>query len=195
MNRRNALVLGTAVAGGMAGWAWQARRGPSAPRAEGGTGSGDPGSSPSSSAAAAVATFWGQGAAQPNGQRLEFSSLRGRRLLVNFWATWCPPCVKEMPLLEQFHREHGPQARPGPLGWNVLGVAIDRSEAVVEFLRARPVSYHIVVAGLEGTTWGRTLGNDKGGLPFTVAIDAGGHITHRKIGEISAGELRSWASR
>lgn len=118
---------------------------------------------------------------------------RGRVLVINFWATWCPPCVKEMPLLEQFHREHGPGRRPGPDGWTVLGVAIDRPQAVVEFLSARPVSYEIVVAGLDGTTWGRALGNDKGGLPFTVAIDTAGRISHRKIGEIAADELQRWA--
>lgn len=193
MNQRRALVLGAAAASGLAGWAWHAYRAPGGSTGSGIAGTGDAHGPASPAADPAVAAFWQQGAARPDGQRLEFASLRNRRLLVNFWATWCPPCVKEMPLLDRFHREHGPPARTGPQAWSVLGVAIDRNEAVVEFLRSRPVGYDIVVAGLDGTTWGRALGNDKGGLPFTVAIDAGGRITHRKIGEISEDELRSWA--
>ena len=190
-SRRRALVLGAAAAGGLAGWAWHAIRTPATPTGEAATPGGA--SPPPAAGDPAVAEFWRQGADRPDGRRLEFAALGGRCLLVNFWATWCPPCVKEMPLLEQFHREHGPGRRPGPDGWTVLGVAIDRPQAVVEFLRARPVSYEIVVAGLDGTTWGRALGNDKGGLPFTVAIDTAGRISHRKIGEIAADELQSWA--
>jgi thiol-disulfide isomerase/thioredoxin len=189
--RRQALVLGAAAAGGLAGWAWHSHRQPATLRGDAAPRAGA--APPLAAGDPAVAEFWQQGGDRPDGRRLDFADLRGRRLLVNFWATWCPPCVKEMPLLEQFHREHGPDRRPGPDGWRVLGVAIDRTQSVVEFLRARPVSYDIVVAGLDGTTWGRALGNDKGGLPFTVAIDAAGRISHRKIGEIDANELRRWA--
>jgi len=70
-------------------------------------------------AAAAAAALWAMRFEQPGGGELSMASLRGQPLLLNFWATWCAPCVKEMPLLDQFHREH--QAA----GWRVVGLAID----------------------------------------------------------------------
>lgn len=124
------------------------------------------------------------------GETFALSDLRGKPVVLNFWATWCPPCIREMPLLDRFHREFG--ASSDPKGWTVLGLAIDRRDAVVEFLAKQPVAYPIALAGLEGSQWSRALGNDRGGLPFTVAIDASGWISARKLGELSEAELRTW---
>lgn len=183
MNRRLWTVGTVAALATAAGVVWRARLdGATAKLGGGHAGAPDE---------AALADFWQQRVERPDGSWLELGGLRGRRLIVNFWATWCPPCVREMPLLNRFHREFGPGS--GPMGWQVLGLAIDRRDAVVEFLRVQPVGYEIALAGLAGTNWSRSLGNESGGLPFTVAISESGDVVQRKLGEISEPELRAWA--
>ncbi len=130
--------------------------------------------------------LWSLNLNTPAGTELALSSLRGRPLLVNFWATWCPPCVEEMPLLDRFFRENSAS------GWNVLGLAIDQPSSVRQFLTRTPVSFPIGLAGLEGTELGRSLGNQTGGLPFTVVIDAKGLIRQRKMGQVTPAELDRW---
>lgn len=142
------------------------------------------GSEPSPEAAA----LWSQVLDTPNGGTLAFADLRGKPLLLNFWATWCAPCVREMPLFDRFFREHG-QA-----GWQVVGVAIDSPTSVRQFLAKHPVSYPVALAGVGGTELSRTLGNTAGALPFTVMFDAAGRIVQRKPGETSLDELKQWAA-
>ena len=113
---------------------------------------------------------------------------RGKPLLVNFWATWCPPCVEELPMIDAFYRQHVGKS------WQVLGLAIDQPSAVRTFLARTPVSFPIGLAGLEGTELGKSLGNASGGLPFSVVVSAAGQLLHRKIGRLSATDLSGWAS-
>jgi thiol-disulfide isomerase/thioredoxin len=136
-----------------------------------------------------VPALWDLHFEQPGGGTLAMSSLRGRPLLVNFWATWCPPCVKEMPLLDRFHREK--QAA----GWQVVGIAVDGPTPVREYLAKLPMSFPIGLAGMEGAELSRTLGNANGALPFTVVLDASGHVIARKLGSISERDLADYASR
>lgn len=110
---------------------------------------------------------------------------QGRALLLNFWATWCPPCVKEMPLLDRVAREQA-----GKLG--VVGIAVDRQEAVREFLGRTPVSFPIGVAGFAGSTLARALGNPQGALPYTLLIDRTGQLVGRHLGETRAEDLAPW---
>nr|WP_276597995.1 TlpA disulfide reductase family protein [Roseateles koreensis] len=112
------------------------------------------------------------------------ADFRGKPLLLNFWATWCAPCVKELPELAQFHREFKNQ------GWQVLGLAVDSPAAVQAFLKKLPVDFPQAMAGTTGTTLTRSLGNAQGGLPFSVAFDADGRIIWRKLGATNAEELR-----
>ena len=109
MNRRLALMTGVAVAAGAAGagFAWWRTR---------------------SGAANEAAALWPMRFDRPDGGALTLQSLRGKPLLVNFWATWCPPCVSELPLLDHFHREQ--QAR----GWQVVGLAVDNLLKQCHFL-------------------------------------------------------------
>jgi thiol-disulfide isomerase/thioredoxin len=135
-----------------------------------------------------AAGLWDQTFDTPTGQRLAMAPLRGKPLLVNFWATWCPPCVEELPLLDRFAREHAAN------GWQVVGLAIDQPSAVRKFLAATPVAFPIGLAGLDGTDLGRSLGNTAGGLPFTVVLRADGKVRERRMGKVAAGDLLRWAA-
>jgi len=123
---------------------------------------------------------------QPGGGELVMQALRGRPLVLNFWATWCPPCVKEMPDLDRFQRQFAAQ------GWQVVGLAIDAPTAVREFLARTPVGYPIGLAGLDGTGLSRRLGNEGGALPFTVVFNAAGRVVQRKLGESSLEQMQAW---
>jgi thiol-disulfide isomerase/thioredoxin len=124
----------------------------------------------------------------PAGGQLALASLRGRHLLINFWATWCPPCVREMPALDRFHRDFSPR------GWQVLGIAADSLAPVRDFLARTPVGFPIALAGFGGIELSRTLGNVSGGLPFTVLIGRSGDIVHRHMGETRYEQLEGWAA-
>lgn len=134
-----------------------------------------------------VQALWALQLSRPEGGELVLANLKGKPLVVNFWATWCAPCVRELPALNQFHREFGPQ------GWQVVALAIDGPTPVREFLKKTPLDFPVGLAGLDGTEVMRALGNSNGGLPFSVVIDASGRIVQRKLGETSLEELSRWA--
>ena len=130
--------------------------------------------------------FWSQRFERPEGGELAFDALRGKPLIVNFWATWCPPCVEEMPMIDAFFRENAAN------GWQVVGLAIDQPSAVRKFLTKTPVSYPIGLAGMQGTELVKQFGNTAGGLPYTLFVDGGGSVAARKMGKLEAGDLQSW---
>ena len=121
----------------------------------------------------------------PNAGPLAMETLRGKPLLLNFWATWCPPCVEEMPMINRFFQENAGN------GWQVLGLAVDQPSSVRTFLQKTPVAYPVAMAGLGGTDLGRALGNLAGGLPFTVVLGSTGSVLHRKMGQVSPADLRA----
>jgi thiol-disulfide isomerase/thioredoxin len=175
VNSRRALVAGVASAAALAGagWAlWRSRE--RAPEPAG--------------PVIDEAAVWGMRFQRPSGGQLSMDELRGRPLIVNFWATWCAPCIKEMPEIDRFHREHAAR------GWQVLGLAIDSAEPVRAFLERIPVGFPVALAGLSGMELLRNLGNVAGALPFTVHYDADGRVRRRRLGETTARELSSWAA-
>ncbi|MCV2370046.1 TlpA family protein disulfide reductase [Roseateles oligotrophus] len=141
------------------------------------------------SLSSAAASFWNARFDRPEGGELPAASFKGKPLLLNFWATWCPPCVKELPELAQFEREFKGQ------GWQVLGLAIDSPSAVREFLKKLPLDFPLGLAGLTGTELTRTLGNTQGGLPFSVAFDVSGELIWRKLGATNLAELRQMTGK
>ena len=132
----------------------------------------------------AVNGFWAAAFDAHQGDRSwTMADFRGQPLMLNFWATWCPPCVEEMPLLDAFYRQR--KAR----GWQVFGLAVDQVPAVQKFLQRLPVSFPIGMAGLAGVDLSRTLGNATGGLPFTVVFSPHGEVAHRQIGKLTEEDL------
>lgn len=136
--------------------------------------------------AGVMAQFWGLTLDTPQGQRLDLGSLRGKPLLVNFWATWCPPCVEELPLLNAFYRQNSAK------GWQIVGIAVDRLAPVQVFLQRLPLDFPVVLSGMDGLNLSKQFGNQVGGLPFTVLVGADGVILNRKIGKLSEADLAQW---
>jgi thiol-disulfide isomerase/thioredoxin len=142
---------------------------------------------PESALSQAEQALWRLQFDTPSGGVLDMQAMRGKPVLLNFWATWCPPCVEEMPLIDRFFKENAGN------GWQVVGLAVDQPGAVRQFLQKTPVSYPIGMAGLGGTELGRSLGNLSGGLPFTLLLGASGVVLHRKMGKLSPADLQLWA--
>jgi thiol-disulfide isomerase/thioredoxin len=135
---------------------------------------------------AAESELWQQVFAGPDGASLTMAAWRGQPVLLNFWATWCPPCVEELPLLSRFYAENKAK------GWQVVGLAVDQLEPVKRFLIKNPVPFPVAMAGMPGIELSRSLGNLSGGLPFTVVLGSDGLVAHRKMGKVSSGDLQSW---
>ena len=170
-----AAVAVAAGAAGMGGAWWRSRR-----RAA------EPAASPVGTAPSSGPDIWTLRFDQPGGGEVVLANLRGKPLLLNFWATWCPPCVTEMPLLNRFHAQQ--QAR----GWQVVGLAVDSPTPVREFLARQPMGFAIGLAGLNGVDLARSLGNASGALPFSVVFDRQGKAIRTKLGSLAEADLADW---
>lgn len=136
--------------------------------------------------AASMDPLWAAEFDRPEGPALRLAEFKGRPLVLNFWASWCTPCVEEMPLLNTFYQENKAKS------WQVLGLAIDQPSAVKRFLQQHPVEYPVGLAGLNGTELMTAMGNQAGGLPFTLVIDAQGGLRFRKLGKLSDADIGGW---
>lgn len=115
-------------------------------------------------------------------------TLRGKPLIVNFWARWCGPCRVEIPELIKT------QARYKARGLQVLGIAIeDRGEPVRDFAKAYEMDYRLLLGKDKGIPLMRELGNDKAGLPFTIAVGRDGRVVAFKLGVMNPADIESAA--
>ena len=119
------------------------------------------------------------------GQSINLAKYKGKTLIVNFWASWCPPCIAEMPGLSRFYTDHASNRV------QLLGIAIDNPSSVRSFLKAHPVSYPVLFGGMDGTDLSTELGDGQGGLPFTVVIDQHGRIVYQHLGQTSYEALQA----
>ena len=120
-----------------------------------------------------------------SGKPQAFSQWQGKPLLVNFWATWCAPCVQEMPELSAIANEEAGKR------FNVIGVGIDSPTAMREFAAKHNIKYPLLVGGMGGTDIARDFGNANGGLPFTVLIGADGQVRKTYLGKLKFDELKA----
>lgn len=120
-----------------------------------------------------------------NGQSFSINRWDGDVVLINFWATWCPPCRKEIPVFTQILRIYGDR------GFQIVGIAIDEPKTVSEFVQSLGASYPQMIAPSQGTELSKRYGNRYGALPYSVLIDREGIIRFTKAGELSRDELES----
>lgn len=113
----------------------------------------------------------------------------GRTTLVNVWATWCAPCLKEMPELQVFSREQEAN------GTQVVGIALDDDTAVRAFLQAHPIAYPSLVDTPGPADAGVRLGNPAGVLPYSVLVAPDGRLLKTRIGPFNdAADIAAWAA-
>ncbi|MES1195361.1 MAG: TlpA disulfide reductase family protein [Steroidobacter sp.] len=109
---------------------------------------------------------------------ISIRSWPNKSLIVNFWATWCEPCRREMPLLLKLQQEHAAD------GFQVIGIAIDFRDAVLKYADAMHISYPLLIGEQDGFAAADSFGIDASGLPFTVFTDKNGNIITTHLGEL-----------
>ena len=123
-----------------------------------------------------------------DGQPTSLASLQaGRPMLVNVWASWCGPCIEEMPELQRFATAQGAN------GVQVIGIALDEVANVRDFLSKVQVSYPILIDAAGPADAGVRLGNPKGVLPYSILVSADGILLKQRIGPFVHGEIDAWA--
>ena len=125
--------------------------------------------------------------AQPGGGSLRIDTLKGRPAVVNFWATWCPPCRDELPLLAKVHARYD-KKQGRQIGF--LGLAVeDNVEFVGEYARAYGLRYPVAAGREQAIALMQALGNEQAGMPFTVVVDAEGRVVYAKRGVVTEKDL------
>ena len=118
-----------------------------------------------------------------HGKAQQLAHWRGKTLVINFWATWCPPCVEEMPALSDLQAKAGENIQ-------FLGIGVDSAANINQFSSKFNIVYPLFAAGMEGTELSRQFGNQSGGLPFTVLIGQDGQVKKTYLGRVKLDELR-----
>ena len=118
-----------------------------------------------------------------HGERQALAQWKGKVLVVNFWATWCPPCLKEIPEFIRMQDEFGDR------NVQFVGIAIDDRQKVADFAAKLGINYPVLMAEIEGISLSRQAGNRLGGLPFTVIIDRQGRTAKVELGTLDEKKL------
>ena len=118
-----------------------------------------------------------------NGMKISINGLRGKKTLINFWATWCRPCRKEMPML------NGLYLSQNPADLSVVGIAIDKPEKVIQFVAELGIDFPIMVGQSEAYEIMKILGNEALTLPYTILINEEGEVIWSKNTELNHGDM------
>jgi thiol-disulfide isomerase/thioredoxin len=113
------------------------------------------------------------------------AGLRGRVLVINYWATWCAPCREEIPLFVRLQQEYAAR------NVQFVGIAIDQADKVRDFAQEFNINYPLLIAGLDAVELSRKAGNKAGVLPYTLIFDSSGKIAASLAGGISEARMRS----
>ncbi|MDE1183262.1 TlpA disulfide reductase family protein [Paraburkholderia sp.] len=131
-----------------------------------------------------VDQLWAAQVTNVDGKPQSLAAFKGHPVVINFWASWCAPCVEEMPSLSALHREYQKK------GIEFVGLGVDSDKNIKAFLQKVQVDYPVFVTGFGGADLARAFGNNAGGLPYTVVIDAKGNVRSTKLGQIVPKELK-----
>ena len=112
------------------------------------------------------------------GKLRNINEWQGKIIVINFWATWCPPCLKEIPEFIKLQNSHNKDLQ-------FIGIAIDDKQAVEAYLKTININYPMLISGDEGTALSHQLGNIFNAVPFTLIVNQQGQIIHRQAGELS----------
>jgi thiol-disulfide isomerase/thioredoxin len=117
------------------------------------------------------------------GNQHKISEWQGKIRVINFWATWCPPCLKEIPEFIALQEKYSPK------GLQFIGIAIDDQEPVKEYLATIKINYPILIGEMTGITLAHQLGNTVDAVPFTVIVNQQGQIIHQHRGDFSTAQI------
>lgn len=115
----------------------------------------------------------------------QFSEWEGKVRVINFWATWCPPCRKETPMFVQLQDQFGAS------GLQLVGIAIDEKQKVQDFMDTFGVNYPVLIGDDDAIEVAKTYGNRFGALPWTVVVNRDGMIVHAQAGEFTRQKAES----
>lgn len=136
----------------------------------------------------AITQLFAGSATTPDGKPQALAQWQGKIVVVNYWATWCPPCREEMPALTRLSRKFGDK------GVQFVGIAIDSVDNVQKFIKspagsAAAAAYPLLVGATDALEQSKALGNERQSLPFTIIIDRQGRHYYSRIGAIDESRL------
>jgi peroxiredoxin len=121
-----------------------------------------------------------------DGQPRSLSEWDGDMVVLNFWATWCPPCKKEMPLFQQRYEAHAAD------GFTIVAVAVDEIDETRDFVFTFGIEFPVLIGQEDAIAVGREYGNRIGALPYSVVIDRQGMVRKTHRGEVTENDLDAW---
>ncbi len=118
------------------------------------------------------------------GKQHPISEWKDKIRVINFWATWCPPCREELPALVELQKQYADK------NLQFIGIAIDDAEPVTQFLSNMNINYPMLIAAQSGIELAYNLGNFASAIPYTIIVDKGSKVVFQHSGEISKAQLQ-----